>query len=524
MSLSGTVFGLQIAVITAVLLAVTFVSIAQSRSDFHNAQGQRMLSSAESFASSPQVVSEIGRPQASFTLAPGMERTRDLSNASVVAIVDPHGKVIASSDPTTVGDRSQLVSSSGLAGRSWAGDASDHGQKFVAANVPVLTTSGDVEGIIIVAQEYPPLGHELAAAVPNLALFLGIGAALGIIGSWGLSRLVRRGTRGLEPHEITELADYREALLFSIREGVVGVDSAGRVTVINQSALDLLGLPSSVSGQQISALPIDEHIRETLLQSPGEGDIVASSDARILVLNQRSVVSRGNHVGTVTTLRDRTELAELQSQLAMNRSITETMRAQTHEFSNHLHTISGLVQLKKYDQVRNFIGTLSRRSAEIVDEVATRINDPAVAALFVAKASFARESKVTLTLDPVSDLDTLEPTLTADVITVVGNLIDNAIDAKTGTPEGTVSLRLTQDGANVSVTVIDSGPGIPDGMMEQIFNRGFTTKPAGVAGRGVGLALVRLICTQRGGSVSVEKRNPHGASFRATLPYMDGAS
>jgi Signal transduction histidine kinase regulating citrate/malate metabolism len=523
MTLSGRVFVLQLAVVTAVLFAVTFVSIAQSRSEFHDVQGQRMLASAQSFASSPLVTSQISSTQASLVLAPDMEKTRDLSNASIVEIVDPRAIVIASSDPTTVGRHSGLVSATALTGRSWAGDMSSGGQQSIVANVPVLRDDGTLLGLIVVGEEYPPLGTELVAAVPGLVLFLSIGAALGVLGSWILSRLVRRGTRGLEPHEIAELADHREALLFSIREGVIGVGADDRVTLLNQSAMDLLDLPRTSAGARIDELPLDEHIRAVLSQSGDDAEAVVSTRARVLVLNRRVVVSRGRYVGTVTTLRDRTELAELQSQLAMNRSITETMRAQTHEFFNHLHTVSGLVQLGEFDEVRHFIGALSRRSAEITNEISAHITDATVAALLVAKSSLARESGIALRLSEDSALGSLDSALSADVITVLGNLIDNAVDATAGLSDIEILVGLHDNGSMVTLTVRDPGPGVPEDLEQRIFSRGFSTKPSGPVGRGVGLALVRLVCSQRGGGVTV--RTDAGATFEATLPYSTvGAS
>lgn len=517
MSLSGRVFLLQLAVIIAVLMAVTFVSITQSRSEFHDVQGQRMLASAQSFASSPLVTSQIGSPQASLVLAPDMEKTRDLSNASSVEIVDPHTRVIASSDPTTVGQRSRLVAQTALQGRAWAGDISSEGQQSIVANVPVLADNGRLLGIIVVAEQYPPLGTELVAAVPGLVFFLGIGAALGVLGSWTLSRLVRRGTRGLEPHEIAELADHREALLYSIREGVIGVGADDRVTVLNRSAMDLLDLQQGSAGARIDALPLDPDVRDALLQAHEDAEIVVSTRARVLVLNRRIVMSRGRYVGTVTTLRDRTELTQLQSQLAMNQSITETMRAQTHEFFNHLHTVSGLVQLGEFNEVRQFIGLLSRRNAEIMDEVSTHIKDSTVAALLVAKSSLARESGIQLRLSHDSELGPLDSALAADVITVLGNLIDNAVDATAGLSDIAIHVGLHDNGSMVTLSVRDPGPGVPEDLEQRIFNRGFSTKPSGPVGRGVGLALVRLVCSQRGGDVAMH--NDAGATFEATLPY-----
>ncbi|WP_236783335.1 sensor histidine kinase [Arthrobacter dokdonensis] len=479
-----------------------------------------MLASAESFASTPIVASQIGTPQASLVLAPDMERTRSLSNASVVAIADSGGTVIASSDPTTVGTHTDFVAAKALQGRAWTGDIASGGEQSIVANVPVLRDDGSVAGIIVVAEEYPPVGTELEAAVPGLLLFLGIGAGLGVLGSWVLSGLVRRGTRGLEPHEIAELADHREALLYSIREGVIGVGADGKVTVLNKSAMELLNLPPESAGARILDLPVGNQIRSSLLETTDNAETALVTDTRILVLNRRAVVSRGRYMGTVTTLRDRTELAELRSQLAMNQSITETMRAQTHEFFNHLHTVSGLVQLGEFNEVRQFIGTLTRRSAEITQDISQRIEDPTVTALLVAKTSLARESGIALQLSEDSGVGPLGPSLAADVITVLGNLIDNAVDATAGLSDIAIAVGLHDNGTMITLSVSDPGPGIPEDLEQRIFSRGFTTKPPVSAGRGVGLALVRLVCSQRGGEVTV--RTDNGATFEATLPYPPG--
>ncbi|MFI5427836.1 sensor histidine kinase [Aeromicrobium sp. UC242_57] len=184
----------------------------------------------------------------------------------------------------------------------------------------------------------------LTDAAGDLALYLGVGALLGVAGSWLLARLVKRRTRGLEPHEFATLADHREALLHSIREGIIAVDPANRVTMANDGALDLLGLDGRVVGQQIDDLDLPPQVAAVLTAGDDSQDVVLLVGERVVVFNQRSASSRGEGIGTVTTMRDRTDLVSMQSQLSSNLSITDTLRAQTHEFANQLHTISGLVQ------------------------------------------------------------------------------------------------------------------------------------------------------------------------------------
>ncbi len=221
--------------------------------------------------------------------------------------------------------------------------------------------------------------------------------------------MVRRATRGLGPTELAELADHREALLHSIREGVVGVGTDGRVTMMNDAAR-----PRSRStspdpvGRPVADLGLDPHVvalltgRAPTCRTPSRWS--APGCGRV---QPRPASAAGRGIGTVTTLRDRTELVSLQSQLSSNLSITDTLRAQTHEFDNQLHTISGLVQLGEYDEVATLVGTLTRRRADVGDLVAQRLHDPAVAALVLAKHAVADERGVALELDPGSRLPAL---------------------------------------------------------------------------------------------------------------------
>ena len=250
-------------------------------------------------------------------------------------------------------------------------------------------------------------------------------------------------------------------------------------------------------------------------------DAVMVVAGRVVVLNRNRVLYDGRQVGTVTTLRDRTELLAMESELSARESVTETLRAQTHEFSNQLHTISGLVQLEEYAEVSRVIGTLTRRRAEISDFVTARLDDPAVAALLIAKTSLAAERAIDIALSDDALLPRLDPELSTDVGTVLGNLVDNAVDATAAAGGTRVDVHLrTEDDGTVLVRVADTGSGVPEQQAGEIFRRGWSTKPSDAVGRGVGLALVQLVCERRGGSVSVH--NEGGAVFTARLPNPRG--
>ncbi|PRC46752.1 ATPase, partial [Mycobacterium sp. ITM-2017-0098] len=269
----------------------------------------------------------------------------------------------------------------------------------LVGQVPVLSTDGDVLAIASVSEGYPSVWTVLSGAGERLLVYLGLGAVLGLAASWLLSRRIKRHTRGLEVAEIASLADHREALLHSIREGVIAVNNDGEITLLNDSAQDLLGVPGDAVGRRVDTVGIDPAVVSLLVSDVDGGateDAVIATRTRVLALSRRAATSQGRRIGTVTTMRDSTELAALQGQLSSHKSVTDTLRAQTHEFANQLHTISGLVQLGEFDAVRDLVGTLTRRRAEISDAVTQRISDPAVAALLIAKTSLAAESGVAL--------------------------------------------------------------------------------------------------------------------------------
>ncbi|AIY16749.2 sensor histidine kinase [Pimelobacter simplex] len=551
LTLAAKVLLLQLTVIVTLLVAVGVLSIRQSNADFAEERGAQMRNAAEYVAGLPVVRGELDRVRHGeaaaggipSTLAPYLEWGIATRGAQTVTVVSVDGVVLAATDPSRVGDRAALGSSDALEGRGWSGDVAPDGHPAVAAHVPVISEAdGALLAIVTAEVEYPTLADQVATAAPDLGLFLGLGALLGLIGTWFVSRVVRRSTRGLGTTELANLADHREALLHAIREGVVGVGTDGRVTAMNDAARTTLGLDAGPDpvGRHVDDLGLDPHVVALLT---GEGadvrDALALVGTRVVVFNRGRASSGGRGIGTVTTLRDRTELVSLQSQLSSNLSITDTLRAQTHEFDNRLHTISGLVQLGEYDELAALVGTLTRRRAEIEEYVAKRLADPAVAALVLAKHAVAEERGVTLELDPGSRLGALEPGLGADLTTVLGNLVDNAVDACAGHRDATVEVWLHADDEAVHLRVRDTGPGIAPELRDTVFVRGFSTKDhdhAGVVGgRGIGLALVRLICTQRGGTVVVDDADPGsgragggGAEFRVVLPLrpvlgQDGA-
>lgn len=521
-TLAGQFLVLQLTVLLAVVAVASVVSLQQSDADFRDTRGARMRAAAESMANIPAVrqpflKGEVDLRRASLTSYTQQVRTN--YRASGVYLTDPDGVVLVSSDFAGRDRTIDLSRSTVQQLRPWSGDVDDFGTPSIAAQVPIINRRLQLVGIAMVAEEYPTWGERARSVLPDLLTFAGLGLGLGTAGAFLLSRLIRRRTRGLEPAAIAALADQREAMLHAIREGVVAVSSDGTVTVFSDSARELVGLDGEVEGRRVEELDLDPALRDLLTDDAEIRDHVVVLGDRVLVVNRNAVHEGGRRVASVTTLRDRTELLALQSELSARESITNTLRAQTHEFHNQLHTISGLVQLGEYDEVSRLVGTLSRRRAEISDAVTARVEDPTVAALLIAKTSLASERGVDLVVTPDSDLPRLDPEASTDVGTVLGNLVDNAVDASVAVEGRSVEVTLHLDGDVVQLSVADTGPGVPPEQVGEIFRRGWSSKAPTVGGRGVGLALVQVVCERRGGSVTVRPgADGRGAVFEAELP------
>jgi sensor histidine kinase regulating citrate/malate metabolism len=522
MSLAGQYLVLQLLIVLAVLVAVVAISLAQSAATFERVEGRRALSAAEALGNNPAVRELLpdAQPRVGSALPAVAEAVRTLSGSSQVALAKLDRTVVASSDPGLLGEKLDIGASRVMEGRAWTGVVAESNAAVLSAHVPVLNDEGKMIGIAAISRNYPTTLERLGDAVPNLLTYLGVASVLGVAGSLLLSRRVKRQTLGMEPSEITGLVENREAMLHGLKEGVVALDPNERITVANDSARELLGLPADCVGKKVSALPVDPALKTVLTRDQPDPDQLVLVGERLVVLNRVPIRSRGREIGSVTTLRDRTEMSSLERELGATRTATDTLRAQAHEFANQLHVISGLIQIGEYDSVVQFVNGATLDRTRLNDEVTSRIQDPALAALLIAKSSLATERGVALQLDPESALQPVSDELSRDLTTVVGNLVDNAFDAVTGLPDAAVRV-LVEDGTDpaagarqVTVTVRDNGPGVPDEAVEEIFRQGFTTKEAGPAeGRGFGLALSRVVCRRSGGDLTVA--NSNGAVFTA---------
>ena len=383
----------------------------------------------------------------------------------------------------------------------------DHGRTGTSANGRAPMYAADrrtMIGEVSVGIPVRSVSRALWASLPVYAGWFAVALAAGVVASWLLARRLKRRTFGLELDEIARLLQEREATLHGIREGVIAFDEAGRVSVVNDEAQRLLGGTAIPLGSRLGELLPPGRLRDVLDGNVIGQDEVVLTDDHCLTVNRMPVALRGEPHGAVVTLRDRTELSGLLRELDGVRSLTDAMRAQQHEFTNQLHAVTGLLELGQVDEARGYLAELNDGAAEFAASLRERIGSPLIIGLLLGKAAEANERGLTFEISDDTWLSDSPQKLQA-LTTIVGNLIDNAMEALSGAAgSGRVMVTLIEDQGAMTVRVADNGPGIPDGAAKDIFQDGYTTKAdRGMLRRGLGLALVHRLVQRLHGTITV---------------------
>ncbi|MGO1431513.1 MAG: sensor histidine kinase, partial [Halomonas sp.] len=325
---------------------------------------------------------------------------------------------------------------------------------------------------------------------------------------------------GLEPYEIARLAMEKEAILQSIHEGILAVNREGHITLVNQQARRFLNLDDEhvLLGEPIREVVPNSRLLEVLKRGEQEFDQEMWLGDHPVVVNRVPILHEGEIEGAVATFRSRREIVDLSQALTQASRDVDMLRAQAHEFSNKLYTISGLLQLQRIDEALALIHQETERAQAQMSFLMRNVADAVLSGTLLGKLTRARELGVTLEIDGQSSLACpLTSTGQEVMMSVVGNLLDNACHAALNGPskEPNVRLFFTDLGEQLLIEVEDNGPGVPAQFAESIFQEGVSTKTG--KHQGIGLALVARLCRQHGGEVTLEESELGGACFIAVL-------
>ncbi|GHI04885.1 histidine kinase [Streptomyces cellostaticus] len=523
-SLAGQLFAMQAVLIAVVVAGYALFTYVSDQRQAEDAAVRQVTAVARSIADAPSVRAAIHTSDPTAELEPyALQVMRD-TNVDFVTIMNPDGIRWTHPDQQQIGKRFLGRIGPAQHGRTFTETYTGTLGPSVRAVTPV-TDNGRIIGLVSAGIKVEAISERVQDQVTALFGVAGGALLLGAVGTYVINARLRRHTHGMNASELSRMHDYHQAALHAVREGLLMLDGRYRVALINDGGRELLavGEEQEVVGMSVADLGLPAPLTGALLSSEPRVDEVHLTASRVLVVNT-SPVSGGERRGTVVTLRDVTELQSLMGELDSERGFTQALRSQAHEAANRLHTVVSLIELGRAGEAVEFATAELELAQALTDQVVAAVSEPVLAALLLGKTAQANERGVELVVSADSRLDdgVLPPELSArDLVTVLGNLIDNAVDAAQGSVGARVTVTAYTSASELVLRVSDTGPGVDPAHADLVFQRGFSTKPAGPGGRGLGLALVRQAVTRLDGTLTVaesEQDGAGGAVFEVRLP------
>ncbi len=519
--LAGRLMALQVVVVALTVAVCTAAALLVADRLAVRGAAAQVLSTAQALARSPDVVAALEDPDPSAVLQPMAEQVRADTDTSFVVVMAPDRTRYSHPNPDLVGGRFEGTVEPALEGRPLTETFEGSLGPSVRAVVPVRGAE-EVVGLVSVGITVDRVGDAFRSQLPLMTAGLALALGVAALGTWLVGRRLRRQTFGLGPREIARVYEHHDAVLHAMREGLLVVDPQGHLVLANDEARRLLDLPPDAEGRPVSELGLSSGLVRLVESGSDAMDEVHVAGERLVVVNQQRTAAEGRDLGTVVTLRDQTELGRLTDELGATRTLAESLRAQAHEAATRLHTVITLIELGETDEALRFATSEVAGAQALTDRLVEQVREPALVALLLGKVAEAHERAVTLEISEDTSLaaDHADP---GDLVTVVGNLVDNAVEATLPQPPPRqVQVSVREDDGSIVVQVRDNGPGLSTAALEHATESGWSTRTVGSGrrfGRGVGMALVQQVARRRGGDVSLA--NDGGAVVTVRLP-VDG--
>ena len=520
-SLAVSLLVLQLILLAAVVVPSWTLAVHAAQASARSDAIARARATVLTLALDPQVLAAVTGPDPAGVLRASVERVRAANEIGFLVVMSPTGVRFTHPSADQVGLLFQGNIAGAQRGETTVEDYTGTLGRSVRVVTPVLDDGGRVVALVSAGVPLTSIVDRVRASALRIGTLTAGAVLLGLVGTSLAARRLHRLTYGLGPAGLARLHSYHDALLHSVRAGLVLVGNDRTVVLWNDDARRLLDTPDVRAGDAVSSLGLDTALGE--LMSSGrscDGEVYVTAQ-RTLVVTQVPAVTDGTVLGWVTTLLDRTDLIQLAGELDSLRGFADSLRARAHEADNRLHTVVALIELGEPEQAVAFATATLTQTQQLVDDVTTAISEPPLAALLLGKAAQADERGVHLELTsgtsvPATGLPA------GDLVVIVGNIVDNAIDAASDAPAPRwVQVSGRREAGEIVLAVTDSGAGLSPKAAQLAFTRGWSTKPDPdprdrPQGRGLGLALAEGAVRRLGGVIEI-RHDPH-TQFIVRLP------
>ncbi len=482
---------------------------------------KRALLISKTIAKIPVVRQQILNPHPDGTLQKLAEQIRHETDAEFIVIGNRDSIRFSHPKPDRLGKK-MVGGDNALAleyGKSYISKAVGTLGPSIRGKVPIFSKNGKVVGIVSVGYLQEDVQGIIRNQQYKVGLLIGGLMLLGILGSISISSRFKKAIFGLEPEQIARLFTERATIIESIHEGIVAIDRHAKVTVVNQVTIESLGKrdKSEIIGQHIKHVLPGAKLGQLLTGGKQRIDQELSVGDATMIINTVPMLDKERIIGAVASFRRKDELNILAKQLSQVKEYSEMLRAQTHEYSNKLHTIAGLIQIGHEKEALELISRESAGYQGLIAFLAKAVPHPVLAAFIIGKYNHAQELRIDFEIDPDSQMIDVPVDLNREkVLTILGNLLDNAFDATLQSKKSPrVKLAMTDIGNDLVFEIEDSGIGIPPDQTTRIFERGFSTKHAN---RGQGLYLVKKAIEDLNGQITLADSDMGGALFSIFIP------
>ena len=518
----------MILLILSILIFVTVVgssfSLRLISSVLEEQIGKRALKVSQTIALIPLIREDLEKGDLSSSRIQEIaEKIRVEIKAQFVVVGDKDGKRYSHPVPERLGklmvggdNRNALEK-----GRSYVSRATGTLGPSIRGKAPVFNESGEIVGIVSVGYLIENIRFTVRQLQSRIIVVFTVVTLIGIAITLKITGDFKKAILGLEPKEIATLLQEKMATLETVREGIMAVDADGHITTVNHAAFTILGLPHDPEavGKPVNEVFPESKILDALKTGESQLDKALILGDKEIIVNRIPIISGKEVTGVVSSFRDKNELDIVAKKLAKVKQLSEMLRIQTHEYSNKLHTISGLIQIGAYQEAIDLIGSETSGYQNLINTLMDIVGDPVLAGTILGKYNRAKELKISLSIDPNSSMHDIPETIKREhLVTILGNIFDNSFEAVLPLPSSKrrVTLFMTDLGNDLIFEVDDSGQGIPEQDIAHIFSKGFSTKQR--EGHGMGLYLVDKTAKVLGGTVSVGASELGGAAFTVIIP------